>query len=34
MKSLQPSIEEIIDEEFEHLDDFCSALADGHVGLR
>ncbi len=34
VKSLQPSVEEIIDDEFEHLDDFCSALADGHVGLR
>jgi S-adenosylmethionine synthetase len=34
MKSLQPSIEEIIDDEFDHLDDFCNALADGHVGLR
>ncbi len=34
LKSLQPSIENIIDDEFEHLDEFCSALADGHVGLR
>jgi energy-coupling factor transporter ATP-binding protein EcfA2 len=34
MKSLVPSIEEIIDDEFDHLDDFCNALADGHVGLR
>jgi len=34
LKSLQPSIENIIDYEFEHLDEFCSALADGHVGLR
>jgi S-adenosylmethionine synthetase len=34
VNSLQPSVEEIIDDEFEHLDDFCSALADGHVGLR
>ncbi len=34
LKSLQPSIEEIIDDEFEHLDEFCSALADGHVNLR
>ncbi len=34
LKSLQPSIENIIDDEFEHLDDFCNALADGHVGLR
>jgi len=34
MKSLEPSIEEIIEDEFDHLDDFCNALADGHVGLR
>jgi S-adenosylmethionine synthetase len=34
MKSLEPSINEIIVNEFEHLDDFCTALADGHVGLR
>jgi hypothetical protein len=34
MKSLEPSIEEIIADEFDHLDDFCHALADGHVGLR
>ena len=34
LKSLQPSVENIIDYEFEHLDEFCSALADGHVGLR
>ena len=34
MKSLEPSIEEIIADEFDHLDEFCNALADGHVGLR
>ena len=34
LKSLQPSIENIIDDEFEHLDEFCSGLADGHVNLR
>jgi S-adenosylmethionine synthetase len=34
MKSLEPSIEEIIEDEFDHLDEFCNALADGHVGLR
>ena len=34
MKSLEPSINEIIADEFEHLDEFCTALADGHIGLR
>jgi S-adenosylmethionine synthetase len=34
MNSLESSIEEIINDEFDHLDDFCDALADGHVGLR
>jgi S-adenosylmethionine synthetase len=34
MKSLESSINEIIADEFDHLDDFCTALADGHVGLR
>ena len=34
VKSLQPSVEEIIADEFEHLDEFCSALAEGYVNLR
>jgi S-adenosylmethionine synthetase len=34
MKSLESSINEIISDEFDHLDEFCTALADGHVGLR
>lgn len=34
MKSLEPSIMEIIEDEFAHLDEFCTDLAKGHVGLR
>lgn len=34
IKSLESSIKEIISDEFDHLDDFCTALADGHIGLR
>jgi S-adenosylmethionine synthetase len=34
MKSLEPNIEDIIADEFDHLDEFCNALADGHIGLR
>jgi len=34
MKSLESSINEIIADEFDHLDEFCTSLAEGHVGLR
>jgi S-adenosylmethionine synthetase len=33
-KSLAPSIDEIIADEFGHLSEFCESLAKGHVNLR
>jgi len=34
LNTLQPSIQEIIDDEFDHLADFCEDLAKGYVNLR
>ena len=34
LRTLQPSIQEIIDYEFEHLSEFCDDLARGYINLR
>lgn len=34
LRTLQPSIQEIIDHEFEHLSEFCDDLARGYINFR